>query len=85
MGEITFEDPPPVGNRGAYLPLLKAARDRPGEWASMDVGRYAGQAAANVKRGMTAGAEAGEFEARSRAGRLYVRFVGKPNLKAASQ
>jgi hypothetical protein len=89
--EIVWEDPPVnvAGRKGVWIERLAPLRDRPGEWAKFP-DTNAGLAH-NIKSGRLVGVEAGEFETRAiRQGKsgkcdVYVRFVGKADLKAVGR
>lgn len=72
-------------NRGKWKRLAEEVAQRPGEWASVEVGRDSGY---QVRHRFNHGAFGEGFEAVTRSTedggrRLFVRYVGKPNLKAA--
>ena len=81
--EVMTEDPtllPNPGGRRAtcewekYLPAFDKARETPGEWVvfTPDVSNC-DTLAWNIRRGQRAGAKAGEFEVKSRKGRIHIR------------
>lgn len=78
-----FVDEPPEPTRGRnplYSAFADALRENPGRWAvwprSFKNRSSAGVTAGNIKRGRMANFPSGHFDALSRDGKLYVRFVG---------
>lgn len=90
MSEIVWAEPPFSGGghpHGKYKAALSAVRERPGEWAM--IGRHSSQTAVNIKRGLVAGAERGEFDAVGRNQKdgkadIYVRYIGTASTNGAS-
>lgn len=93
--EVKWEDPPETGTgptASTWATRLAPLRERPGVWANF--GEQQASVSTRIRRGHVSGTKPGEFEATTRGqgkdgrsrGRaiLYVRFVGKPNLKAAA-
>jgi hypothetical protein len=83
VSEIVFEEPPQDGrNRSGrdHAGTAEALRARPGEWAKVftcDGTNPAGTAAWQIRTGRLAPYRpSGAFEAMSRNGDVYARFVG---------
>ena len=77
---IKFVDDIDVPRRkGKYEAFFNALRDNPGRWAEFPAQGTSGTrggTAHHIKKGTYSGIERGEFDALSRNGVLYVRFVG---------
>jgi hypothetical protein len=87
--EIVWEEPPEaqLATKGKWGRLLAPFRDRPGQWGRVP-GKHNTSTSHNIRRGTFNGIGKDEFEAVIRntengTGDLYVRYVGKPGLKAA--
>lgn len=93
MSGIAWEDPPPVTYgrppNTEWSERLAPLREHPGRWAL--IGQFHSATANNIKKGRFAGITQGEFEVtlrhidRASKGDMYVRFVGKPDLKAVGE
>lgn len=78
-----FVDAPPAPTHGRnpiYRAFADALRENPGRWAVWP-GRFKNRSstsaqASNIKRGTLRNFPEGEFDAVTREGKLYVRFIG---------
>lgn len=94
MEEIVWEDPPESPHGGGsgrvWADRLAPLRERPGQWANL--GRRQSSTITQIRQGRYAGIAAGDFEAEGREYdkatnllTVYVRYVGKADLKAVGE
>lgn len=67
-----------TGRPVKYTRFAAALQAKPGKWALLDEfdGRHPQQTAQSIKRGILKAFEGGGYEASTRAGEIYVRYVG---------
>lgn len=75
---MAFGDPPPVANEESrWHAVVQSLKERPGQWAQVSDVHGAGSYTTQIRRGALRDFRpAGDFEAVSRKGVLWVRYVG---------
>lgn len=81
---INFDSTPPADlkppTRSKYEPVARMLRERPGQWAEIDLSHLAPTSragfASQVRSGMNAALDRREFEALNDGGRVWLRYVG---------